>query len=112
MHNLTCYLSIYTGDEEYLILGCDGLWDTIAAPDVISMVQEYLAKGEARSQIARFLVDRAIEHGSTDNVTVVVVFLDCHRTSEVVKVQKVPETAADEGAKKETGDENLAETSG
>lgn len=98
------------GDEEYLILGCDGLWDTIAPPDVIKMVQEYLAKGEARSQVARFLVDRAIEHGSTDNVTVVVVFLDCHRTSEVVKAEKDPETVADEGAKKETGDENPAET--
>lgn len=67
------------GDEEYLILGCDGLWDTIAAPDVISIVQEYLGKGGARSKVAKLLVHSAIEHGSTDNITVVVVFLDCHR---------------------------------
>ena len=67
-----------TGDEEYLILGCDGLWDTIAPKDVVPIVQEHLAKGGARSEVAKLLVQSAIDHGSTDNVTVVIVYLDCH----------------------------------
>ena len=101
---------IIIGDEEYLILACDGLWDTIQPPDVIAMVQEHLASGAARSQVAKFLVERAISHGSTDNITVIVVFLDCHRTSgeqaqectaavdEIGTVEKVTasEDAADE----------------
>ncbi|CAB4020612.1 phosphatase 1E [Paramuricea clavata] len=110
------------GDEEYLILGCDGLWDTIQPPNVIEMVQEHLAGGGARSQVAKFLVERAIAHGSTDNITVVVVFLDCHRTEkdpetsmDVGEVEgtgdeKVPETPAAEGTAKETGDEKAPET--
>jgi hypothetical protein len=115
-------LSIILGDEEYLILGCDGLWDTIQPPNVIEMVQEHLAGGGARSQLAKFLVERAIAHGSTDNITVVVVFLDCHRTEkdpetsmDVGEVEgtgdeKVPETPTAEGAAKETGDEKAPET--
>lgn len=62
-----------------MILGCDGLWDTIAPPDVIKIVQEHLTKGGARSEVAKLLVQQAIEQGSTDNVTVVIVFLDSHR---------------------------------
>ena len=100
------------GDEEYLILACDGLWDTIQPPNVIEMVQEHLASGGARSQVAKFLVERAIAHGSTDNVTVVVVFLDCHRTcsQEETGEEKAPETAKTEDARKETSDEKDAQS--
>jgi protein phosphatase 1E len=109
---------IIVGDEEYLILGCDGLWDTIQPPNVIEMVQEHLSSGGPRSQVAKFLVERAIAHGSTDNVTVVVVFLDCHRTAS----EKEPTMAVDEGTEeekageavkdttKETGDEKASES--
>ncbi|XP_028396490.1 protein phosphatase 1F-like [Dendronephthya gigantea] len=96
------------GDEEYLILGCDGLWDTIAAPEVIKMVQDHLSSGGSRSSVAKFLVDRAIEHGSTDNVSVIVVFLDCHRTVG----EEAPKTTAAESASEGTGEKKSVETPG
>ena len=96
---LLSVITFVLGDEEYLILACDGLWDTIQPPNVIEMVQEHLASGGARSQVAKFLVERAIAHGSTDNVTVVVVFLDSHRTSSE---EKAPET---HDVTEKTGDE-------
>ena len=86
-------------------MACDGLWDTIPPPDVIAMVQEHLANGGARSQVARFLVGRAIEHGSTDNVSVVVVFLDCHRTHVEPMDKGAPESVVEE-----TGDEKLVDS--
>lgn len=66
------------GDEEYLILACDGLWDTISPPDVIKIVQKHLENGGARCQVSKILADRAISEGSTDNITVIVVFLNNH----------------------------------
>lgn len=98
-------LSYVPGDEEYLILGCDGLWDTIEPPIVIEMVQKHLGNGGARSEVAKLLVDQAIAHGSTDNVTVIVVFLDnhtpvCEKSPEIVK----------EVAEEKNGDENACET--
>lgn len=52
------------------------------------------------------LVERAIAHGSTDNVTVIVVFLDCHSTS----TKEAPETSEGEGRLQKTGDEKAPET--
>ena len=117
------HILVIIGDEEYLILGCDGLWDTIQPPDVIAMVQEHLTGGGSRSQVAKFLVERAISHGSTDNITVVVVFLDCHRTpskeppessaamdKEGTGEEEAPETTASADTTEETGDEKAGES--
>ena len=120
--NYSNNVSIILGDEEYLILGCDGLWDTIQAPDVIEIVQEHLKGGGPRSQVAKLLVERAIAHGSTDNVTVIVAFLDCHRSSrkealvtseEEGKLLKTDDEKAPdvvEGATKETGDKQESQS--
>lgn len=70
------------------------------------MVQEHLASGGSRSSVAKFLVDGAIAHGSTDNVSVIVVFLDCHRTTS----EEAPETAAAESACEGTGEKKSLET--
>lgn len=65
------------------------------------MVQEYLASGGARSNVPSFLAERAIEHGSTDNITVIVVFLDCHRPS----VSDVAPENSTDNTDQGTGDE-------
>jgi hypothetical protein len=64
-----------TGKEEYLVLGCDGLFDSVTSEQIRDAVHKHLdAKGE-KATAANALVKLAQEEGSSDNITVVVVFL-------------------------------------
>lgn len=78
------------------------MWDTIAPKDVVPIVQKHLTDGGARSEVAKLLVRSAIEHGSTDNVTVVIVYLDCHM-KDVKKSEEQENTkpGGDESADKQ-----------
>ncbi|XP_064459775.1 uncharacterized protein LOC135370036 [Ornithodoros turicata] len=64
------------GTEDFLILGCDGLWDQLTADDVTQHIYKCVSAAPEDSQyIARSLVHSACEYGSTDNITTIVVFL-------------------------------------
>lgn len=67
------------GDEDFLILACDGLWDVIKPSEAVNAVCQYLAEGGDRASVAKCLVDGAKDAGSNDNISVVVVFLDSHK---------------------------------
>lgn len=84
---------IFEGDEDFLILACDGLWDVVKPPEAVECVTEHLAEGGQRCSVAEVLVDRAKSSGSNDNITVVVVFLDAHKKDEPVDeiTSKVPD---------------------
>lgn len=60
-----------TQDDHFLILACDGLWDIIDDQDACELIKETDDPNEA----AKILVKYALEHGTTDNVTVMVVML-------------------------------------
>ncbi|XP_043860872.1 protein phosphatase 1F isoform X2 [Dromiciops gliroides] len=65
-----------TGTEDYLLLACDGFFDSIPHEEVAGLVRDLLLQkrgGELR--IAEDLVAAARERGSRDNITVLVVFL-------------------------------------
>lgn len=74
-----------TGDEDFLILACDGLWDVVKAGQAVDLVVQHLAEGGDRSSVAKLLVDSAKSRGSNDNISVVVVFLDSHKKDFPVK---------------------------
>lgn len=61
--------------DEYLVLACDGLWDTLKHEDLVVEVENHLQKGNDRSGVARWLIEVAKDRGSSDNITVIVVFL-------------------------------------
>ncbi|CAK0893789.1 unnamed protein product, partial [Prorocentrum cordatum] len=61
--------------EQFLILGCDGFWDTVTYEQALGKVLELLDAGEDAQSISEVLVRRAHEAGSTDNITVIVVVL-------------------------------------
>ncbi|KFW80897.1 Protein phosphatase 1F, partial [Manacus vitellinus] len=65
-----------TGSEDYLLLACDGFFDAIKPYEVVDLVLEHLmqTKGEGLKAAER-LVAAAKENGSSDNITVLVVFL-------------------------------------
>ena len=64
------------GTEDYIVLACDGLWDTVEPYQVVETVYNTIQeeKGD-RQYIAHKLVQAARDSGSTDNITVIVIFL-------------------------------------
>lgn len=57
-----------------LVMACDGLWDVLEDHDLHSFVEE-----EDPTELAQTLVDYALEQGSTDNISVIVVKLFCKK---------------------------------
>jgi len=72
-----------TKDDKFLVLACDGLWDVMCSQEVVDYVlskMKYSSKGELVLKqdinIARSLAKYAIDKkNSTDNVTIVFIFL-------------------------------------
>lgn len=60
-----------TPEDEFLIIACDGVWDVIDDQEACEMIKDISNPNEA----ARTLVRNALERGTTDNVTVMIVTL-------------------------------------
>ena len=72
------------GNEDFLVLASDGLWDTLTPEDASTIVYEFLAlnadqqvkqPGKVIDEVSRLLIQRSIEEGSSDNITTIVLFL-------------------------------------
>ncbi|XP_059610474.1 serine-rich adhesin for platelets-like [Phlebotomus argentipes] len=65
------------GDEDFLIMASDGLWDHVKEDDAAIAVYNMAAQKatDTSSCISQYLVDRAKADGSTDNITIIIVFL-------------------------------------
>jgi len=63
------------GDCPFLVLACDGVWDVLTDQQAVDLIlDKYLLSGPFEAA-AHLLVHTALEKGSADNVTAVVVFL-------------------------------------
>ena len=63
----------------FLIIACDGLWDVMKDSEAVSLVKQsaQAASDAGRDPLqtaSRTLVDEALDRGTTDNVTVQVIF--------------------------------------
>ena len=56
---------------QFILLGCDGIWDELSNDEAISFVLTGIAKGKDPKQICMELCDRCI--GSMDNTTCILV---------------------------------------
>lgn len=65
-----------TADIDFVVIGCDGLYDEMSDDDIVSFINDGFAHEKALEDIAKELVEEAIELGSTDNVSVIIVKLD------------------------------------
>uniref|UniRef100_A0A8C1SMA7 Protein phosphatase 1F n=1 Tax=Cyprinus carpio TaxID=7962 RepID=A0A8C1SMA7_CYPCA len=64
------------GHEDYILLACDGFFDVVQPGDVPGLVLEALREaGGSGDDVAQTLVAHAKAAGSTDNITVLLVFL-------------------------------------
>jgi len=62
------------GTEEFLVVGCDGLWDVMSATAVGTFLGQY--RGSRKEGMTDALVHHARSLGSTDNITVAVLIFN------------------------------------
>merc|ERR1712240_193662 len=79
------------GSEEFIIVGCDGLWQTVTPEEATNIVfyhlEERKCDGGDIENISARLATIAKKKGSSDNITIIVVFLK--PVDEVTKLGKL-----------------------
>lgn len=61
-----------TTTDQFLIIACDGLWDVIDDQEACEMIRDMTDANEAAKKLVRY----ALENGTTDNVTAMVIMFD------------------------------------
>ncbi|KAK1296519.1 putative protein phosphatase 2C 27 [Acorus calamus] len=64
---------LLTQEDEFLILGCDGLWDVMSSQCAVTIVRKELMLHNDPQRCSRELVREALRRNTCDNLTVVVV---------------------------------------
>ncbi|XP_062098051.1 probable protein phosphatase 2C 27 [Humulus lupulus] len=62
-----------TEDDEFLIMGCDGLWDVMSSQCAVTIVRKELMLHNDPERCSRELVREALKRNTCDNLTVIVV---------------------------------------
>lgn len=76
-----------TEDDEFLVIGCDGIWDVLTSQEAVSIVKRGLNRHDNPTKCARELVMEALRLNTFDNLTAVVV---CFVTVDQKDVPVVP----------------------
>jgi len=61
-------------DVPFLIIACDGLWDKVTYQEAVDYITPLHKSGKNPTDAAKQLVNRALEKGSLDNVSVIIVY--------------------------------------
>lgn len=86
------------GTEDYLILACDGFWDTVNPDEAVRVVSDHLQENSGdTTMVAHKLVASARDAGSSDNITVIVVFLRDPRSPPPTSTEDEDEEGVVEG---------------
>uniref|UniRef100_A0A7N0TDM7 PPM-type phosphatase domain-containing protein n=2 Tax=Kalanchoe fedtschenkoi TaxID=63787 RepID=A0A7N0TDM7_KALFE len=64
---------LLTEEDEFLILGCDGLWDVMSSQCAVTIVRKELMIHNDPERCSRELVREALKRNTCDNLTVIVV---------------------------------------
>ncbi|KPI90504.1 protein phosphatase 2C-like protein [Leptomonas seymouri] len=75
----TCEMRL-TPEDTFLLIACDGLWDTMTYAEAVQFCSQHMEKGADANAIADKLVREALMRGTRDNITVVLVFLGLDAT--------------------------------
>ncbi|CAK9180328.1 unnamed protein product [Ilex paraguariensis] len=62
-----------TEDDEFLIMGCDGLWDVMSSQYAVTMARKELMLHNDPERCSRELVREALKRNTCDNLTVIVI---------------------------------------
>ncbi|XP_024362353.1 probable protein phosphatase 2C 57 [Physcomitrium patens] len=64
---------VLSEDDEFLLMGCDGLWDVFSNENAISFARKQLQRHNDPELCSKELVEEALKRNSQDNVTVIVI---------------------------------------
>lgn len=64
---------VLSEDDEFLIMGCDGLWEVFTNEGAISFARKQLQQHNDPAECSRKLVDEALSRRSQDNITVITI---------------------------------------
>ncbi|XP_052195091.1 probable protein phosphatase 2C 47 [Diospyros lotus] len=64
---------VLTEEDEFLIMGCDGLWDVMSSQYAVTIVRKELMLHNDPEKCSRVLVREALKRNTCDNLTVLVV---------------------------------------
>ena len=73
-----------TEEDEFLIIGCDGLWDVFRSQNAVDFARRRLQEHNDPAMCSKDLVDEALKRKSGDNLTVVVVCFQSHSPPNLV----------------------------
>ncbi|CAJ2634594.1 unnamed protein product [Trifolium pratense] len=66
-------LTTLTKDDEFLIIGSDGIWDVFRSQNAVDFARRKLQQHNDVKQCCKEIIGEAIKRGATDNLTVVMV---------------------------------------
>lgn len=64
-----------TSANPFIVIACDGLWDKVTYEESVEFVDKAKASGKTPKETAELLVKHALELGSLDNITIIIVYL-------------------------------------
>lgn len=67
-------------DDTFFIAACDGLWDVFDNQEAVDFVLNLLSNQTPPEKCAQLLVEKALELGSQDNISVIITFLNLPTT--------------------------------
>lgn len=70
-------------DHEFIILACDGLWDVFTNQEAVNFVRKMLFEEGNIALVAQELIAKALDRGSVDNISAVIVCLN-QKTNDVL----------------------------
>ncbi|KAI3730280.1 hypothetical protein L1987_61449 [Smallanthus sonchifolius] len=65
--------TLLTGDDEFLIMGCDGLWDVMSSQCAVTIARKELMIHNDPERCSKQLVREALKWSTPDNLTVIVI---------------------------------------
>lgn len=65
--------TLLSEDDEFLIMGCDGLWDVMSSQCAVTMARKELMLHNDPERCSRELVREALKRNTCDNLTVIIV---------------------------------------
>ena len=102
------------GNEDYMVLACDGLWDVITFDHLVRLVYDHLnSKNGSKESVATHLMETAKDEGSSDNISIVVVFFRDEiakpkpKKKESTEGNEAAPTSNDDGGKDGEDDKNV-----
>ncbi|KAF7070820.1 hypothetical protein CFC21_095077 [Triticum aestivum] len=86
--------TILTEDDEFLIIGCDGIWDVMTSQQAVTLVRKGLRRHDDPERCARELAMEAKRLQTFDNLTVIVICFaselgGCLRSSEEASSRRI-----------------------